>query len=298
MTSAADLDLPLVASGKVREIYALEDDRLLLVASDRISTYDVVHPNGIPDKGKVLTGISVFWFNKTGHIVPNHYISATEGVPDAVRGRAMAVQRLEMLPVECVVRGYITGSGWKDYSASGSVSGIELPPGLRESQQLPTPIFTPSTKADLGDHDEAISFERCVEVLGDAALAARLRDVSIELYAFAAELARSRGVILADTKFEFGLDAEGRLVLGDEALTPDSSRYWPLEGYEPGHGQPSYDKQFVRDWAAGTGWDKSPPAPEVPKDVVVETRAKYVEAYESITGESFDSWVSRTEASS
>ena len=298
MTSAADLDLPLVASGKVREIYALEDDRLLLVASDRISTYDVVHPNGIPDKGKVLTGISVFWFNKTGHIVPNHYISATEGVPDAVRGRAMAVQRLEMLPVECVVRGYITGSGWKDYSASGSVSGIELPPGLRESQQLPTPIFTPSTKAELGDHDEAISFERCVEVLGDAALAARLRDVSIELYAFAAELARSRGVILADTKFEFGLDAEGRLVLGDEALTPDSSRYWPLEGYEPGHGQPSYDKQFVRDWAAGTGWDKSPPAPEVPKDVVVETRAKYVEAYESITGESFDSWVSRTEASS
>lgn len=298
VTSAADLDLPLVASGKVREIYALEDDRLLLVASDRISTYDVVHPNGIPDKGKVLTGISVFWFNKTGHIVPNHYISATEGVPDAVRGRAMAVQRLEMLPVECVVRGYITGSGWKDYSASGSVSGIELPPGLRESQQLPTPIFTPSTKAELGDHDEAISFERCVEVLGDAALAARLRDVSIELYAFAAELARSRGVILADTKFEFGLDAEGRLVLGDEALTPDSSRYWPVEGYEPGHGQPSYDKQFVRDWAAGTGWDKSPPAPEVPKDVVVETRAKYVEAYESITGESFDSWVSRTEASS
>ncbi|WP_027004735.1 phosphoribosylaminoimidazolesuccinocarboxamide synthase [Conexibacter woesei] len=297
MTSAADLDLPLVASGKVREIYALEDDRLLLVASDRISTYDVVHPNGIPDKGKVLTGISVFWFNKTGHIVPNHYISATEGVPDAVRGRAMAVQRLEMLPIECVVRGYITGSGWKDYSASGSVSGIELPPGLRESQQLPTPIFTPSTKAELGDHDEAISFERAVEVLGDASLAGRLRDVSIELYAFAAGLARERGVILADTKFEFGLDADGGLVLADEALTPDSSRYWPLDGYEPGHGQPSFDKQFVRDWAAGTGWDKSPPAPEVPKDVVVETRAKYVEAYESVTGESFGSWLSRTAAS-
>ncbi len=297
VTSAADLDLPLVASGKVREIYALEDDRLLLVASDRISTYDVVHPNGIPDKGKVLTGISVFWFNKTGHIVPNHYISATEGVPDAVRGRAMAVQRLEMLPIECVVRGYITGSGWKDYSASGSVSGIELPPGLRESQQLPTPIFTPSTKAELGDHDEAISFERAVEVLGDASLAGRLRDVSIELYAFAAGLARERGVILADTKFEFGLDADGGLVLADEALTPDSSRYWPLDGYEPGHGQPSFDKQFVRDWAAGTGWDKSPPAPEVPKDVVVETRAKYVEAYESVTGESFGSWLSRTAAS-
>jgi phosphoribosylaminoimidazole-succinocarboxamide synthase len=293
---AADLDLPLVASGKVREIYALEDDRLLLVASDRISTYDVVHPNGIPDKGKVLTGISVFWFNKTGHIVPNHYISATEGVPAAVRGRAMAVQKLQMLPIECVVRGYITGSGWTDYTATGSVSGIELPPGLRESQQLPTPIFTPSTKAELGDHDEAISFERCVEILGDTALAARLRDVSIELYAFAAELARERGVILADTKFEFGLDADGALVLADEALTPDSSRYWPVEGYEPGHGQPSFDKQFVRDWAAGTGWDKSPPAPEVPKDVVVETRAKYVEAYESVTGESFGSWVSRTAA--
>jgi phosphoribosylaminoimidazole-succinocarboxamide synthase len=294
---AADLDLPLVASGKVREIYALGEDRLLLVASDRISTYDVVHPNGIPDKGKVLTGISVFWFNKTGHIVPNHYISATEGVPDAVRGRAMAVQKLQMLPIECVVRGYITGSGWKDYSATGSVSGIELPPGLRESQQLPTPIFTPSTKAELGDHDEAISFERCVEILGDGELAARLRDVSIELYAFAAELARERGVILADTKFEFGLDGSGALVLGDEVLTPDSSRYWPAAGYEPGHGQPSFDKQFVRDWAAGTGWDKSPPAPEVPKDVVVETRAKYVEAYESVTGESFGSWLSRTAAS-
>jgi phosphoribosylaminoimidazole-succinocarboxamide synthase len=295
VTSAADLDLPLVASGKVREIYALEDERLLLVASDRISTYDVVHPNGIPDKGKVLTGISVFWFNKTGHIVPNHYISATEGVPAAVRGRAMAVQRLEMLPIECVVRGYITGSGWKDYLASGAVSGIELPPGLRESQQLPTPIFTPSTKAESG-HDEAISLEQAAEILGDAALAGRLRDVSIELYVYAAELARARGVILADTKFEFGLDAAGTLVLGDEALTPDSSRYWPAAGYEPGHGQPSFDKQFVRDWAAGTGWDKSPPAPEVPEDVVLETRAKYVEAYESVTGESFDSWLSRTAA--
>ena len=294
MTSAADLDLPLVASGKVREVYDL-GDRLLLVASDRISTYDAVHPNGIPDKGSVLTGISAFWFTRTGHIVPNHYISATEGVPAGVRGRAMAVQKLEMLPVECVVRGYITGSGWKDYQATGKVSGVELPPGLRESQKLPTPVFTPSTKADEG-HDEAIDIAQAAEILGDAELAGRLRDVSIALYAFAADLAAERGVILADTKFEFGLDADGRLVLGDEALTPDSSRYWPAEGYEPGHGQPSFDKQFVRDWASSTGWDKTPPAPEVPADVVEGTRARYVEAYELITGEPFADWMARTSA--
>jgi phosphoribosylaminoimidazole-succinocarboxamide synthase len=295
VTAAADLDLPLVASGKVREIYDLDADRLLLVASDRISTYDVVHPNGIPDKGKVLTGISAFWFNKTGHIVPNHYISATEGVPAEVRGRAMAVQKLKMLPVECVVRGYITGSGWKDYQATSKVSGIELPPGLRESQKLPTPIFTPSTKAEVG-HDEAIDIAQAGEILGDADMAARLRDVSIELYSFAAEQAAERGVILADTKFEFGINNAGELVLGDEALTPDSSRYWPADGYEPGHGQPSFDKQFVRDWASSTGWDKTPPAPEIPEDVVAGTRAKYVEAYELVTGESFDAWLSRTAA--
>jgi phosphoribosylaminoimidazole-succinocarboxamide synthase len=294
VTAAADLDLPLLASGKVREIYDL-GDRLLLVASDRISTYDVVHPNGIPDKGKVLTGISAFWFNKTGHIVPNHYISAVEGVPDEVRGRAMAVQKLEMLPVECVVRGYITGSGWKDYQATGSVSGIELPPGLRESQKLPTPIFTPSTKAEVG-HDEAIDLGQAADILGDRHLAGRLRDASIALYAFAAELAAQRGVILADTKFEFGLDEDGELVLGDEALTPDSSRYWPVAGYEPGHGQPSFDKQYVRDWASATGWDKTPPAPELPEDVVANTRGKYVEAYERVTGESFDAWLARTAA--
>jgi phosphoribosylaminoimidazole-succinocarboxamide synthase len=287
--------LPLVASGKVREIYDLGDDRLLLVASDRISTYDVVHPNGIPDKGKVLTGISAFWFNKTGHIVPNHYISATDGVPVEVRGRAMAVRKLQMLPVECVVRGYITGSGWKDYQASGAVSGIELPAGLRESQKLPTPIFTPSTKADEG-HDEPIDLERAAEILGDREMAGRLRDVSIALYSFAAEQAAERGVILADTKFEFGLDADGRLVLGDEALTPDSSRYWPVEGYESGHGQPSFDKQYVRDWASATGWDKTPPAPEIPEDVATETRSKYVEAYEIVTGEPFDAWTTRTAA--
>jgi phosphoribosylaminoimidazole-succinocarboxamide synthase len=294
VTAAASLDLPLVASGKVREMYDL-GDRLLMVASDRISTYDVVHPNTIPDKGKVLTGLSAFWFAKTGHIVPNHYVSATDDVPAEVRGRALAVRKLEMLPVECVVRGYITGSGWKDYQATGSVSGIELPPGLRESQKLPTPIFTPSTKADVG-HDEAIDLDQAAEILGDRDLAARLRDVSIALYCFAADHAAERGVILADTKFELGLDAEGQLVLGDEVLTPDSSRYWPADGYEPGHGQPSFDKQYVRDWASGTGWDKAPPAPEIPEDVVAGTRAKYVDAYERITGESFDAWLTRTEA--
>jgi phosphoribosylaminoimidazole-succinocarboxamide synthase len=292
--TATIADLPLVASGKVREIYDL-GDRLLMVASDRISTYDVVHPNPIPDKGKVLTGISAFWFAKTGHIVANHFISATDDVPDEVRGRAMVVRKLEMLPVECVVRGYITGSGWKDYGATGSVSGIELPPGLRESDRLPTPIFTPSTKADEG-HDEAIDFERAAELVGDRELMGRVRDVSIALYGFAAEHARERGVILADTKFEFGMDSDGELVVGDEVLTPDSSRYWPADSYEPGRGQASFDKQYVRDWASGSGWDKTPPAPEVPADVVEGTRARYVEAYEKITGEPFGAWLARTSA--
>ena len=292
--SAAIADLPLVASGKVREIYDL-GDRLLMVASDRISTYDVVHPNPIPGKGKVLTGLSAFWFAKTGHIVSNHYVSATESVPQEVRGRAMVVRKLEMLPVECVVRGYITGSGWKDYQATGSVSGIELPPGLRESDKLPTPIFTPSTKAEEG-HDEAIDFDQAAELVGDRDLMGRVRDASVALYGFAANHARERGVILADTKFEFGLDPTGELVVGDEVLTPDSSRYWPADSYEPGHGQPSFDKQFVRDWASESGWDKTPPAPEVPDDVVKGTRARYVEAYEKITGEPFDAWLARTGA--
>jgi phosphoribosylaminoimidazole-succinocarboxamide synthase len=287
-------DLPLIASGKVREIYDL-DDTLLIVASDRISTYDVVHPNPIPDKGKVLTGISTFWFERTGDIVPNHLVSVTDGVPAEARGRGMVVQRLEMLPVEAVVRGYITGSGWKDYQRTGAVCGIPLPGGLRESDRLPEPIFTPATKADLGSHDENIDFEGAVELIGDRALAERLREVSIALYEHAAEHARERGIILADTKFELGLDANGALVLGDEALTPDSSRFWPVAGYEPGRSQPSFDKQFVRDWASGTGWDRNPPAPEVPEDVVQSTRAKYVEAYEMITGEPFEAWLRRTE---
>jgi phosphoribosylaminoimidazole-succinocarboxamide synthase len=268
-------------------------DRILMVASDRISTYDVVHPTPIPDKGAVLTGLSAFWFGRTGHIVANHFVSATESVPEEVRGRAMAVRKLRMLPVECVVRGYITGSGWKDYQANGSVSGIELPPGLRESERLPTPIFTPSTKADVG-HDEAIDFDRAAELVGDDDLMRRVRDASVALYVFAAEHARERGVILADTKFEFGLDDEGELVVGDEVLTPDSSRYWPADGYEPGRPQPSFDKQYVRDWAAGSGWDKTPPAPAIPDDVVAGTRGRYVEAYERITGEPFDAWLART----
>ena len=287
-------DLPLLASGKVRELYDL-DDRLLMVASDRISTYDAVHPTPIPDKGKVLTGLSVFWFERTRDIVANHLISATEGVPDEARGRALVVRKLKMLPVECVVRGYITGSGWKDYQATGAVSGIELPSGLRESEQLPAPIFTPSTKAEVG-HDEAIDFERAAELVGDRALMERVRNVSIELYTFAATHARERGVILADTKFELGFDEDGELVLGDEVLTPDSSRYWPADGYEPGRGQPSFDKQYVRDWAAGSGWDKRPPAPEIPQDVVAGTRERYVEAYELITGEPFAAWLERTSA--
>ena len=286
------VDLHLIAKGKVREMYAL-DERLLMVASDRISTYDAVHPTPIPDKGKVLTGLSVFWFQKTKQIVANHLVSATEGVPDEVRGRALAVRKLRMLPVECVVRGYITGSGWKDYQATGAVSGIALPAGLRESEQLPQPIFTPSTKADVG-HDETIDFDQAVELVGDRALMERVRDVSIELYSFAAEHARERGVILADTKFELGLDEHDELVVGDEVLTPDSSRYWPVDGYEVGHGQPSFDKQYVRDWAAASGWDKRPPAPEIPDDVVAGTRARYVEAYELIAGEPFQAWLERT----
>jgi len=294
-------DLTLLARGKVREMYELpgsDERRLLMVASDRISTYDAVHPTPIPDKGKVLTGLSVFWFEKTGHIVANHLLSATDGVPESERGRALVVKALKMLPVECVVRGYITGSGWKDYQATGKVSGIELPPGLRESEQLPQPIFTPSTKADVG-HDEAIDFDKAVELVGDRELMQKVADVSIELYSFAAEHARANGVILADTKFEFGIDESDpakTLVVGDEVLTPDSSRYWPVDTYEPGRGQPSFDKQYVRDWASGSGWDKKPPAPAIPEDVVAGTRARYIEAYERITGQPFQKWLERAGA--
>jgi phosphoribosylaminoimidazole-succinocarboxamide synthase len=282
-----------VSSGKVRDIYASGEERLLLVASDRISTYDVVHPTPIPDKGKVLTGMTTFWLGRTERVCPNHLLSYAD-VPAEFKGRAMLVERLEMVPVECVVRGYITGSGWKDYQSTGAVCGIELPAGLRESEQLPEPIFTPATKAEVGDHDENVDFERAAEIVGDRELLEELRRLSIAIYELGAAHARERGIILADTKFEFGRRRDGTIVLGDEVMTPDSSRFWPADGYEPGRGQPSFDKQYVRDWAAGSGWDKTPPAPALPEDVVERTRALYVDAYERITGEPFEAWLGRS----
>jgi phosphoribosylaminoimidazole-succinocarboxamide synthase len=293
--AAALADLDLLASGKVREIYEISPSELLIVASDRISTYDVVHPTPLPHKGDVLTGLSTFWFQRTAELLPNHLISVTDGVPDEVRGRGMVVSKLDMLPVECVVRGYITGSGWKDYQATGKVSGIRLPDGLLESEQLPEPLFTPSTKADVG-HDEAIDFDGAAELIGDRELAQRVKDVSIALYQHAAEHARERGIILADTKFELGLDAAGTLTIGDEMCTMDSSRFWPADDYEPGRAQQSFDKQFVRDWASSTGWDKRPPAPAIPDDILRRTEQKYIEGYERITGARFTDWLQRTGA--
>jgi phosphoribosylaminoimidazole-succinocarboxamide synthase len=272
-----------VGSGKVRELYALDDDRLLLVASDRISTFDVVLPTEIPDKGRVLTGLSGFWFSLLEGIVPNHMLSIRED------GRSMEARRLQMLPVECVVRGYLAGSGWKDYTATGSVCGHELPQGLRESDRLPRPIFTPATKAQTG-HDENITREQAAELIGNARLR-EVEEIAIELYRVAAEHAWGAGIIIADTKFEFGLDPHGRTVLGDEALTPDSSRFWPGESYEPGRAQDSFDKQFVRDYAETTGWDKTYPGPELPADVVQATRAKYVEAFERLTTIPFEAYL-------
>ena len=287
-------DLPLVHRGKVRELYDL-GEHLLMVASDRISTYDAVHPTDVPDKGKVLTGLSAFWFDRTKDLVANHVVSYTDGVPAHLRGRAVVVRRLTMLPIECVVRGYITGGGWSEYQRTGTVSGVALPAGLQESEQLPEPVFTPSTKAEAG-HDEPIDFEAAAALVGDRALAEQARDAALSVYAAASALARERGVILADTKFEFGVDEAGDLVLADEVLTPDSSRYWPAEGYVAGRSQPSFDKQYVRDWAAGSGWDKAPPAPPLPDDVVEGTRARYVEAYETLTGEPFTAWLDRLAA--
>jgi phosphoribosylaminoimidazole-succinocarboxamide synthase len=285
VTSALS-ELRLHSSGKVREIYEVEDD-LLMVASDRISAYDVVLPTPIPDKGKVLTQMSVFWFETTGHICPNHLISADE-VPEEVAGRALRVRKLEMYPVECVARGYLSGSGWREYRETGAVCGIGLPAGLSESDKLPEPIFTPATKAELGEHDENIDFDRAVELIGDRALMEQLRDVTLELYEHARAHAAERGIIIADTKFEFGASAGAEVVLADEVLTPDSSRFWPADDYAPGRSQASFDKQYVRDWLDDSGWDHTPPAPELPEDVVANTRAKYVEAYERITGRSLD----------
>ena len=278
-------DLRLHASGKVREIYEVDED-LLMVASDRISAYDVVLPTPIPDKGRVLTQMSVFWFETTGRICPNHYLS--QDVPAEVAGRALRVRQLEMYPVECVARGYLSGSGWREYRETGAVCGIDLPTGLSESEQLPEPIFTPATKAELGEHDENIDFDRAVEVVGDRALMEELRRVTLELYEHARAHAGQRGIIIADTKFEFGSSPGAEVVLADEVLTPDSSRFWPAADYEPGRSQASFDKQYVRDWLDESGWDHAPPGPELPDEVVANTRAKYVEAYERITERDLD----------
>jgi phosphoribosylaminoimidazole-succinocarboxamide synthase len=272
-----------VGSGKVRELYALDDERLLLVASDRISTFDVILPTEIPDKGRVLTGVAGFWFARTRELVPNHLLALRED------GRSTECRRLEMLPIECVVRGYLAGSGWKDYVATGEVCGHRLPAGLIESQQLPEPIFTPATKAETG-HDENIDRAAAVALVGEERFD-EVEATALALYRFVSDYARERGIILADTKLEFGLDQDGRLVLGDEAFTPDSSRFWPADEYEPGGTPPSFDKQFVRDYCESLGWDKTDPGPELPQAVVTGTRARYVEAFEQLTGISFDAYL-------
>jgi phosphoribosylaminoimidazole-succinocarboxamide synthase len=278
--------MKLLHSGKVRDVYADGDD-LVLVASDRVSIYDVVLPTAIPDKGAVLTQLSLWWFDRLGDLVPNHVISGDD-VPPEFAGRAMRCRRLDMLPVECVARGYLTGGGLTDYEKTGAVSGVTLPPGLVDGAQLPEPIFTPSTKAPLGQHDEAMTFAQ-VEGLVGAQTAARLRDLTLAVYARGAETAAASGILVADTKLEFGHDpATGEIVLADEVLTPDSSRFWPADRWAPGRPQPSFDKQFVRDWSATLDWDRTPPGPEVPPEIVSATRARYVEAYERLTARRWD----------
>ena len=292
--TSAIQSLPLLARGKVRDNYAVGDDRILMVASDRLSAFDVILDQPIPGKGALLTQMALFWFDKLGAICPNHLTGdAPESVVTAaeraqVQGRAMLVQRLRPLPVEAVVRGYLAGSGWKEYQHNQQVCGVALPAGLRNASKLPAPIYTPAAKAAVGDHDENITYERTVEMIGPE-LAAQMRDTSIALYQAGAQIALAKGIIIADTKFEFGLDAQGRMVLMDEVMTPDSSRFWPLEAYAEGSNPPSYDKQFVRDWllSPASGWDRASgePPPALPDDVVAQTRAKYVEAYERLTGE-------------
>jgi phosphoribosylaminoimidazole-succinocarboxamide synthase len=293
-----DLGLPHVHSGKVRDIYSVDDDRLLMVTSDRISAFDVVMDEPIAHKGRVLTAMSAFWFDRLADVVTGHLVSTDVGdlPPSALKvadeadlaGRVMLTRKADMLPVECIVRGYITGSAWKEYRTTGTMHGSRLPEGLLESQQLPEAVFTPSTKADVGDHDENISFDAAAALVGDA-LAAKLRDVSLELYRRGADWARERGIIIADTKFELGL-IDGELVLCDEVLTPDSSRFWPTDAWQPGTTPPSFDKQPVRDYLEGLDWDKRPPPPPLPDEVVAATSDRYVEAYERITGRSFADW--------
>ncbi len=272
-----------LGSGKVRELYGLGEDRLLLVASDRISTFDVILPTEVPDKGRVLTGLSAFWFARTRELVPNHLLALHDD------GRSLECRRLEMLPIECVVRGYLAGSGWQDYRRTGAICGVQLPAGLREADRLPAPIFTPATKAQSG-HDENIDAASAAELVG-ADLYERVEEAALRLYAFAAAHAEARGIILADTKFEFGLDPAGALTLGDEALTPDSSRFWEAAAFAPGRGQASYDKQFVRDYCESLGWDKTDPGPELPPAVIAGTRARYVEAFELLTGLAFEDYL-------
>jgi phosphoribosylaminoimidazole-succinocarboxamide synthase len=284
------VDLPLVARGKVREIYDAGSDRLLLVASDRISAYDHVLPTPIPDKGRVLTALSVWWFEQLTPVLASfgasHHLVSAADVPASVAGRAMLVRRLEMLPVECVARGYLSGSGTVEYSTTGSIRDVALPAGLVEGSRLPSPVFTPSTKAEVGEHDEAIDFTAVVAAVG-ASRASELRELTVALYRRGAEIAEGAGIILADTKFEFGVTPDGGLVLGDEVLTPDSSRFWPAVTWSPGAPQPSFDKQYVRDWLTSSGWDRVSPPPELPSDVVEATRDRYVTAYEQLTGQRF-----------
>jgi len=274
----------LVHQGKVRDVYADGDD-LVLVASDRVSVYDVVLPTPIPDKGAILTKLSLWWFDKLADIVPNHVVSATD-VPAEFEGRAIRVRRLDMVKVECIARGYLTGSGKAEYDRTGAVSGVALPAGLVEAAKLAEPIFTPTTKAPVGQHDEPMTFAEVVDQIGQETADA-VRDITLAVYRRGADLAAAHGVLIADTKVEIGRAPDGTLILADEVLTPDSSRFWPADGYAPGHAQFSFDKQFVRDWAAGTGWDKKPPAPAVPDDVVAVTRARYIEIYERLTGEAW-----------
>ena len=277
--------MELLHSGKVRDVYADGED-LILVATDRVSIYDVVLPTPIPDKGRLLTALSLWWFEQLSDLVPNHVISATD-VPEEFAGRAIRCRRLEMVPVECVARGYLTGGGFAEYQRTGSVSGVPLPRGLVEASILPEPIFTPSTKAPKGEHDEPITYEQVVDKVGPE-VAERLRQITVDVYRRGAEIAAERGILIADTKLELGWAADGTLVLGDEVLTSDSSRFWPAESYQPGRAQFSYDKQYVRDWATSSGWDKQPPAPEVPAEVIEATRARYVEVYEKLTGNRWD----------
>ncbi|HSV66945.1 MAG TPA: phosphoribosylaminoimidazolesuccinocarboxamide synthase [Mycobacteriales bacterium] len=273
--------MELLRSGKIRDVYADGAD-LILVASDRISVYDVVLPTPIPDKGHILTQLSLWWFDRLADVVPHHVISATD-VPAELAGRALRCRRLEMVPVECIARGYLAGLGLAEYRATGAISGVPLPPGLVEGSRLPAPVFTPTTKARIGEHDEPITYTDVADLVGGAT-AARLRDLTLALYSRGAQLAASGGIIVADTKFELGWAPDGTLVLADEVLTPDSSRFWPADDWAPGRPQYSFDKQFVRDWAAGTGWDRRPPAPAVPAGIVAATRARYLEAYTRVTG--------------